>query len=52
MYKVVRSVNLEAYTLTVQFQRGAMGYIPSLKRKTYLMLEGASVSYHLYRVKI
>ena len=38
MYKVVRSVNLEAYTLTVQFQRGSMGYIPagvlSIKRKT------------------
>ena len=29
MYKVVRSVNLEAYALTVQFQRGAMGYIPT-----------------------
>jgi hypothetical protein len=27
MYKVVRSVNLEAYALTVQFQQGAMGYI-------------------------
>ena len=28
MYKVVHSVNLEAYALTVQFQEGAMGYIP------------------------
>ena len=38
MYKVVHSVNLEAYVLTVQFQQGAMGYIPagvlSIKRKT------------------
>ena len=38
MYKVVRSVNLEAYALTVQFQRGAMGYIPtgvlSIRRNT------------------
>ena len=29
MYKVVHSVNLEAYVLTVQFQQGAMGYIPA-----------------------
>ena len=38
MYKIVCSVILEAYALTVQFQRGAMGYIPagvlSIKRKT------------------
>ena len=37
MYKIVCSVILEAYALTVQFQRGAMGYIPagvlSIKRK-------------------
>ena len=29
MYKVVRSVNLEAYALTVQFKQGSMGYIPN-----------------------
>ncbi len=38
MYKVVHSVDLEAYALTVQFQQGTMGYIPagvmSIKRKT------------------
>ena len=29
MYKVVHSVTLEAYALTVQFQQGAMGNIPA-----------------------
>ena len=29
MYKVVSSVHIEAYGLTVQFKQGSMGYIPT-----------------------